>query len=127
MHFARNQRPLHSEPLGAARKDEHRGKTKEINPRCKKVSPPCITLNCTGEKLLRKIDNIAVSVSRKKTGDTGGILINSQHQRLLGRLKCILVNIKGRVRLPKRMNFWKNSKRPLTPPPLFRKIRLQFF
>ena len=44
-----------------ARKDEHRGKTKEINPRCKKVSPPCITLNCTGEKLLRKIDNIAVS------------------------------------------------------------------
>ena len=47
--------------LGAARKDEHRGKTKEINPRCKKVSPPCITLNCTGEKLLRKMDNIAVS------------------------------------------------------------------
>ena len=26
---------------------------------------------------------------------------------------------KGRARLPKRMNFWKNSKRPLNPPPSF--------
>ena len=34
---------------------------------------------------------------------------------------------KGRVTAPKRMNFWKSSKRPLTPPPHFRKIMLQFF
>ena len=35
---------------------------------------------------------------------------------------------KGRVRLPDQMNFWKNSKRPLTPPPPhFWKIMLQFF
>ena len=32
----------------------------------------------------------------------------------------------GRVRLPNRMNFRKNSKRPLAPPPHFRKIMLQF-
>ena len=30
-------------------------------------------------------------------------------------------------RIPKRLNFWKNSKRPLTPPPHFWKIILQFF
>ena len=35
------------------------------------------------------------------------------------------VNSKGRVTLPKRMNFRKSSKRPLTPH--FRKITLQFF
>ena len=34
---------------------------------------------------------------------------------------------KGRVRLLYRMNFWKNSKRPLNPPPHFWKIILQFF
>ena len=34
--------------------------------------------------------------------------------------------IKGRVMLPNRMNFWKNSKRP-SPPPYFWKIMLQFF
>ena len=28
---------------------------------------------------------------------------------------------------PKRMNFWKSSKQPLTPPPHFRKVMLQFF
>merc|ERR550532_2534341 len=34
---------------------------------------------------------------------------------------------KGRAALPKRMNFWKSSKRPLIPPPHFRKIMLRFF
>ena len=34
---------------------------------------------------------------------------------------------KGRVRLPNRMNFRKNSKWPLTPPPSFLEIILQFF
>ena len=34
---------------------------------------------------------------------------------------------KGRVRLPKLMNFRKNSKRPFTPPPHFRKIILLHF
>ena len=34
--------------------------------------------------------------------------------------------IKGRIPLPNQMNFWKNSKRPLTPPH-FLKIILQFF
>ena len=34
--------------------------------------------------------------------------------------------IKGRIPLPNRMNFWKNSKRPLTPSPHFWKIMLQF-
>ena len=33
---------------------------------------------------------------------------------------------KGRMTSPKRMNFWKSSKRPLTPPPHFRKIMLRF-
>ena len=35
--------------------------------------------------------------------------------------------VKGRVASPKVMNFWKSSKRPLIPPPHFRKILLQFF
>ena len=34
---------------------------------------------------------------------------------------------KGRVASPKVMNFWKSSKRPLIPPPHFRKIMLRFF
>ena len=34
---------------------------------------------------------------------------------------------KGRVRLPNRMNFQKNSKRTSTPSPYFRKIMLQHF
>ena len=35
---------------------------------------------------------------------------------------------KGRAAIPKRMNFWKSSKRPLPPPPPhFRKIILRFF
>ena len=34
---------------------------------------------------------------------------------------------KGRVASPKRLNFRKSSKWPLTPPPHFRKIMLQFF
>ena len=35
---------------------------------------------------------------------------------------------KGSFTLPKRMNFRKGSKRPLTPPPAhFRKVMLQFF
>ena len=34
---------------------------------------------------------------------------------------------KGRVTPPKRMNFLKSSKRPLTPPPIFQKIMLQIF
>ena len=35
---------------------------------------------------------------------------------------------KGRIPLPKRMNFRKSSKRPLTPPPAhFRKVMLQIF
>ena len=34
---------------------------------------------------------------------------------------------KGRLPLPKRMNFRKSSKRPLTPPPHFRKVMLQIF
>ena len=34
---------------------------------------------------------------------------------------------KGRVRLPNRMNFWKNSKRSLTPPPHFGKLCCNFF
>ena len=34
---------------------------------------------------------------------------------------------KGRVPLPNRMNFQKNSTRPSTPTPHFRKIMLQFF
>ena len=34
---------------------------------------------------------------------------------------------KGRRPLPKLMNFRKSSKRPLTPPPHFRKVMLQFF
>ena len=33
----------------------------------------------------------------------------------------------GRVMVPKQMNFRKNSKLSLTPPPHFRKIMLQFF
>ena len=34
----------------------------------------------------------------------------------------------GRIPLPNRMNFWKNSKLPLTPPPLiFGKLRCKFF
>ena len=38
------------------------------------------------------------------------------------------MNPKGSFPLPKRMNFWKSSKRPLTPPPPhFRKIMLQIF
>ena len=35
--------------------------------------------------------------------------------------------IKGRIPLPIQMNFWKNSKRPLTIPPHFWKIILQIF
>ena len=35
--------------------------------------------------------------------------------------------LKGRVTLPNLMNFRKNSKRPLTPPPHFWKIILQIF
>ena len=35
--------------------------------------------------------------------------------------------MKGRVQLPNRMIFWKNSKRPSTLPPQFWKIILQFF
>ena len=38
----------------------------------------------------------------------------------------ICAKCKGRVLLPNRMNFWKNSKRPLTPPH-FWKIILQYF
>ena len=38
-----------------------------------------------------------------------------------------LGNRSGRVRLPNRMNFRKNSKQPSTPPPHFRKIMLQNF
>ena len=34
---------------------------------------------------------------------------------------------KGSLSVPKRMNFRKRSKRPLTPPPHFRKIILQIF
>ena len=34
---------------------------------------------------------------------------------------------KGRITLPNQMNFQKNSRRPSTPPPHFRKIILQFF
>ena len=34
---------------------------------------------------------------------------------------------KGSLPLPKRMNFRKSSKRPLTTPPHFRKIMLQIF
>ena len=34
---------------------------------------------------------------------------------------------KGRVPLPNRMNFWKNSKRPLTPPLIFGKLCCKFF
>ena len=34
---------------------------------------------------------------------------------------------KGRVRLPNRMNFRKNSKRPLTPPLIFGKFCCKFF
>ena len=34
---------------------------------------------------------------------------------------------KGRIPLPNLINFWKNSKRPLTPPLHFWKIILQFF
>ena len=33
---------------------------------------------------------------------------------------------KGRVTLPNQMNFRKSSKRPLTPPPHFRKVTLRF-
>ena len=33
--------------------------------------------------------------------------------------------VKGRIPLPKRMNFRKSSKRPLTPPPHFRKVMLR--
>ena len=41
---------------------------------------------------------------------------------------CImLIHFKRRLPLPKRMNFRKSSKRPLTPPPHFRKIILRFF
>ena len=40
---------------------------------------------------------------------------------------CImLIHFKRRLPLPKRMNFRKSSKRPLTPPH-FRKVMLQFF
>ena len=40
-------------------------------------------------------------------------------------LNSICLPAKGRVPLPNRMNFWKNSKRPLTPiPPHFCKIVL---
>ena len=38
----------------------------------------------------------------------------------------VFVFVQGRVALPNRMIFWKNSKQPLTPPH-FRKIILQFF
>ena len=39
-----------------------------------------------------------------------------------------IVNAQGRIPLPNRMIFWKNSKRPLTPlPPHLWKIMLQFF
>ena len=39
-----------------------------------------------------------------------------------------IVNAQGRIPLPNRMNFWKNSKRPLTPlPPHLWKIMLQIF
>ena len=38
-----------------------------------------------------------------------------------------MVLVKERVRLPKRMNFPKNSKRPLTPPPHFWKLHCAFF
>ena len=42
--------------------------------------------------------------------------------------QCLQFNqCKGRIPLPNRMNFWKNSKRPLTPPPHFWKIILDFF
>ena len=34
---------------------------------------------------------------------------------------------KGRMASPKVMIFWKSSKRPLIPPPHFRKIMLRFF
>ena len=37
------------------------------------------------------------------------------------------IKSKGRVPLPNRMNFWNNSKWPLTPPPHFWKIMLQIF
>ena len=40
---------------------------------------------------------------------------------------CFTQPVKGSPAPPKQMNFWKSSKRPLTPPPYFRKIILQFF
>ena len=40
---------------------------------------------------------------------------------------CVCSNFLGRVPLPNRMNFRKNSKRPSTPTPHFWKLMLQFF
>ena len=69
-HFPRGLFALCSQPeavaLGASwgkrqEKMSTAAKPKKLTRAAKKVSPPCITLNCTGEKLLRKIDNIAVS------------------------------------------------------------------
>ena len=46
---------------------------------------------------------------------------------LLRQTTNIQQSSKRRIPLPNRMNFWKNSKQPLTPPPHFWKIILQFF
>ena len=40
---------------------------------------------------------------------------------------CLYHKPKGRVWLPNQMDFWKNSKQPLTPFPHFWKILLQTF
>ena len=42
------------------------------------------------------------------------------------RMAVLRNHIKGRMTSPKLMNFRKSSKRPLTPPPHFRKIMLRF-
>ena len=88
-----------------------------------------------------KISRILKSCYPKNWHEQKRILWGYHHSvDFTGGIKDVLNNIKkttarlvkrdipnGRVALPNRMNFWKNSKRPLTPPPHFWKIILQFF
>ena len=78
------------------------------------------------ENLTRKVNmspkNLQYDFPKNEGGGVKGILEFFRKSSILLAL-CVP---KGRMASPKLMNFRKSSKRPLTPPPHFRKIILRF-